>query len=188
MNFNNDIDKCVAVLESGGIILYPTDTIWGIGCDATNSEAVKKIYQLKNRADEKSMIVLLAQEDDILKYVEELDLRVFEYLKIVQKPTTVVYEKAINLAENLLGNDGSVGIRLCKDDFCRILINRFQKPIVSTSANVSGNEFPKNFEVVDVAIKTGVDYIVQYRQGDKKNVTPSAVVKWKNGEVQVLRS
>ncbi|TBR20362.1 MAG: threonylcarbamoyl-AMP synthase [Chitinophagaceae bacterium] len=188
MNFNNDIEKCVAVLESGGIVLYPTDTIWGIGCDATNSEAVAKIYQLKNRADEKAMIVLVAQENEVLKYVEELDLKVFDYLKTVQKPTTVVYENATHLAKNLLGKDGSIGIRICKDDFCRELINRFKKPIVSTSANKSGDEFPKNFEVVDIAIRNGVDYIVQYRQDDKKNVTPSSVVKWKNGEAQVLRS
>ncbi|MBU3743484.1 MAG: Sua5/YciO/YrdC/YwlC family protein, partial [Sediminibacterium sp.] len=134
--FQYDLDQCLQVLTAGGIILYPTDTIWGIGCDATNEAAVEKIYQLKQRKDHKAMIVLVAEERDILQYVAMPDLQVFDYIKGVHRPTTVIYDHAVGLAENLLAEDGSVGIRICDDLFCRHLIKRFRKPIVSTSANM----------------------------------------------------
>jgi L-threonylcarbamoyladenylate synthase len=130
--FNNDIEPCLEKLQQGGLILYPTDTVWGIGCDATNAEAVARIYALKKRADHKAMIVLVADERDILRYVTQPELKIFDYIKGVQRPTTVIYEGAIELAENLLAADGSVGIRICEDEFCKHLIKRFRKPLVST--------------------------------------------------------
>ena len=142
-NFIDDIEQCIATLRSGGIILYPTDTVWGIGCDATNEKAVEKIFQLKKRPDEKAMIVLVADEKDVLKYVANADLRVFDYLQQNPKPVTVVYDGAIGLADNLIATDGSVAMRICNDTFCKHLIKRFRKPIVSTSANISGQPVAK---------------------------------------------
>ena len=125
MDFEIDIQECLAVLKNGGIILYPTDTIWGIGCDATNIKAVEKIFQLKKRTDEKALIVLVSDEREIMKYVANADLRVFDYLQQQPRPTTVVYGDAIGLADNLIGRDGSVAIRICKEIFCKHLIKRF---------------------------------------------------------------
>ena len=188
MPFTKDIEACIKVLQDGGLILYPTDTIWGIGCDATNEEAVAKIYKLKKRADEKSMIVLLAAEKDLLQYVTQPPPDIFDYLKEVSKPTTVIYEGVINLAGNLINKDGSIAIRIVKDEFCKQLIKRFRKPIVSTSANISGLPSPSNFNAVDTAIKNGVDYIVQHRQDDVTPTTPSTIVKWNaDGSRHILR-
>lgn len=189
MPFTKDIEACLKVLHDGGLILYPTDTIWGIGCDATNEAAVAKIYQLKKRADEKSMIILLAAEKDLLQYVTQPHPGVFDYLNTTQKPTTVIYEGAINLADNLVNQDGSIAIRIVKDEFCKQLIKRFRKPLVSTSANISGNPAPVNFSAIDDAIKKGVDFIVQHRQYDVTPATPSTIVKWNaDGSLAVLRS
>lgn len=189
MNFENDILKCLEVLRSGGLILYPTDTVWGIGCDATNETAVSKIYQLKKRSDEKAMIVLLADEKDILKHVAAPDLAVFDYLQQTVKPTTVIYDGAIGFAENIVSATGSIAIRICKEDFCRQLIRRFRKPIVSTSANISGEPTPAIFKNISEEIKNGVDYIVRYRQDDEKEASPSSVIRWNaDGKVTVLRS
>src|SRR3982750_312594 len=138
IDFSEDIDHCLQVLQSGGIILYPTDTIWGLGCDATNEAAVAKIFSIKQRSEAKSLIVLLADERHVLQYVAAPDLAVFDYLDTVQKPTTVVYDNVIGLASNLLAADGSAGIRIVKETFCKHLIRRFRKPLVSTSANISG--------------------------------------------------
>ncbi len=187
VNFEKDIEQCLAVLQSGGLILYPTDTVWGIGCDATNEKAVEKIYALKKRPDEKAMIVLLPDERDILKYVASPDLQVFDYLETAQKPTTVIYEGAIGFAENLVGKDGSIAIRICKEEFCRHLLKRFRKPLVSTSANISGNPSAKIFKEVTTEITGGVDYIVRYRQNDERIAEPSSVIKWSNGKIEVLR-
>jgi L-threonylcarbamoyladenylate synthase len=188
MTFDNDIDQCLTVLHNGGLILYPTDTIWGIGCDATNEAAVEKIFQLKQRPGTKSMIVLLADEKDILRYVTQPDLQVFDYLRGVKKPTTVVYEGAVGLAGNLIAADGTVGIRMVNDTFCRHLIKRFRKPIVSTSANLSSHPAPANFGEVDAVIKNGVDYTVQHRQQDMAPAVPSAVIKWNSdGSLIIIR-
>jgi len=188
MDFENDIQECLTALKSGGIILYPTDTIWGIGCDATNAKAVEKIFQLKKRPDEKAMIVLVADERDVLKYVAHADLRVFDYLDQHQQPVTVVYEGAIGLADNLIGKDGSVAIRICKDEFCKHLIKRFRKPIVSTSANISGQTPPATFDAITDEIKSAVDYIVKHRQDDQRKASPSKVIRWnKDATVTVLR-
>jgi L-threonylcarbamoyladenylate synthase len=189
MIFDNDIDQCLEVLRNGGLILYPTDTIWGIGCDATNEAAVEKIFQLKQRPATKSMIVLLADESDIPTYVTQPDLRVFDYIKGIQKPTTVIYDGAAGLAANLTAADGTVGIRIVKDDFCHHLIKRFSKPIVSTSANLAGYPSPGSFSDIDVEIKNGVDYIVQHRQQDISPAMPSSIVKWNNdGTLTIIRS
>ena len=186
--FNTDIEACLRVLESGGLILYPTDTIWGIGCDATNEAAVEKIFTLKKRIETKALIVLIADERSLLQYVASPHIEVFDYIQGVSKPTTIIYENAIGLAGNLLAEDGSVGIRICADEFCKHLIKRFRKPIVSTSANVSGFPPPKVFSDIDIAVKEGVDYMVHYRQDDTIPVEPSAVVKCnKDGSFTILR-
>ncbi len=187
MNFEKDIDECLQVLRDGGLILYPTDTIWGIGCDATNAEAVAKIYALKKRPDERAMIVLVADERDIMQYVAAPDLGVFDYLQEATKPTTVIYEGAIGLADNLTGRDGSIAIRICDEIFCKHLIKRFRKPIVSTSANVSGEPTPRIFTDIEDEIKKGVDYIAKFRQEDETINAPSSVIKWNNGQVEVIR-
>lgn len=187
-DFDTDIEHCLTVLQAGGLILYPTDTIWGIGCDATNPEAVKKVYALKQRAESKSLIVLVADQRSILKYTSQPDLRLFDFLATVHKPTTVIYEGAIGLADNLVGADGTIAIRLVDDDFCRHLVKRLRKPLVSTSANLSGEAAPANFRQIDARIKDGVDYIVHYRRDDEQPREPSAIVKWKvDGSVTVIR-
>lgn len=188
LDFDADIEACLKVLQEGGLILYPTDTVWGIGCDATNSEAVGKIYKLKKRDAAKAMIVLVADERDVLQYVASPDLRVFDYLESISRPTTVIYEGAIGLAENLTGTDGSIAIRICHDIFCRHLIKRFRKPVVSTSANYSGAETPRIFREIPAAIRERVDYIVKYRQDDETIPSPSAVIKWnQDGTYKVVR-
>jgi len=188
LSYLADISECLSVLKSGGIILYPTDTVWGIGCDATNAEAVAKIYELKSRNEAKSMIILVADESDIPNYTDQQHLRVFDYIKGIHKPVTVIYDKAKNLAPNLINQDGSVGIRVVKDRFCKELIEEFGKPIVSTSSNVSGYPPPSIFSDIDIAIKNGVDYIVQHRQDDDQPSSPSTVLKVdESGEIIILR-
>ena len=185
---DNDIEECLKVLEAGGLILYPTDTVWGIGCDATNAAAVSKIYNLKQREDGKALIVLLADENEIPNYISQPRPKVFDYIKGINKPTTVIYEEAKNLAGNLINKDGSIAIRIVKEAFCKKLITRFGKPIVSTSANISGYPAASLFIDIDIAIKNGVDYIVQYRQDDLTESAPSAIVKWnKDGSLTIIR-
>ncbi|HEY4206131.1 MAG TPA: L-threonylcarbamoyladenylate synthase [Puia sp.] len=187
-DFQQDIDPSLAVLHAGGLILYPTDTIWGIGCDATNPAAVSKVYALKQRAESKSLIVLMADERDILKYTSQPDLRIFDFLHTVSKPTTVIYEGAVGLAGNLIGADGTVAIRLVQDPFCRHLIKRLRKPLVSTSANISGEPSPSFFTAIGPIVKEGVDYIVYHRQTDTTPKEPSAIVRWnKDATVTVIR-
>ena len=187
--FQHDIDACLEILDAGGLILYPTDTIWGIGCDATNEMAVEKIYRLKQRPDHKPMVILMADEREILQYVTQPDLQVFDYIKGVSKPITVVYEGGVGLADQLLADDRSVAIRITSDSFCKHLIKRFRKPIVSTSANLSGYPAPRSFQDIDPLIKEGVDYVVRYRQSDDNYYKPSSVVRWdKNGELIIIRS
>jgi L-threonylcarbamoyladenylate synthase len=187
MDFTNDIDNCLKVLEEGGLILYPTDTVWGIGCDATNAAAVKKIYEIKNRPATKAMIVLVADEKDILQYVANPDLGVFEYLQQVQKPTTVIYEGPVGLADNLVSGDGSIAIRIVQDEFCRHLIKRFRKPIVSTSANIFEHPAPASFQEIVHYIKQAVDYIVSYRQDDDTPQTASSIIRWQENSPVVIR-
>ena len=188
-DFQQDIDPSLATLQAGGPILYPTDTIWGIGCDATDAAAVEKVYALKQRAETKSLIILMADKKDILRYTSQPDLRIFDFLDTVTRPTTVIYEGAMGLAPNCIGADGTVAIRLTDDPFCRHLIKRFRKPIVSTSANISGNPAPANYKDVDEKIKAGVDYIVHHKQDDNTQYKPSAIVRWnRDATVTIIRS
>ncbi|RYF91156.1 MAG: threonylcarbamoyl-AMP synthase [Chitinophagaceae bacterium] len=188
MNRNDDIEAAVKTLQAGGIILYPTDTVWGIGCDAGNAAAVQKIYTLKQRSEEKSMIILVSDEAQILDYTNETSPVIFDFIKGIHKPTTVIYERAKNLAPNLINKDGSIGIRLVKDDFCRELIRRFRKAIVSTSSNISGYPAPTFYSDIDGSIKNGVDYIVQHRRDDFTPSAPSTIVKLlRDGSIEVIR-
>lgn len=186
--FNEDLQACLKTLAGGGLILYPTDTVWGIGCDATNELAVEKLYALKKRKDSKALIILVAEEADIIHYTDQQHLILFDYIKGVHKPTTVIYEKAKNLARNSIASDGSVGIRICKDIFCNHLIKAFGKPIVSSSANISGYPTPFCFNDISLDIIEGVDYTVKHRQDDTSLQQPSAIVKWnKEGNLIMIR-
>jgi L-threonylcarbamoyladenylate synthase len=187
-DFQNDIENCLATLHTGGLICYPTDTIWGIGCDATNADAVKKIVALKHRTESKTLIVLVADPRDILKYTSQPDPRVFDYIAKTKKPTTMIYEGPLGLADNLTAPDNTIAIRVVEERFCKHLIKRFRKPIVSTSANIAGQPAPANYEQIDERIRQGVDYIVRYRQDDKTPTQPSAIMKWnKDGTTTAIR-
>ena len=186
-SFEDDIRSCLDILSRGGIILYPTDTIWGVGCDATNDEAVEKIYQLKNRPGHKAMVVLVADERDILHYTASPDPAIFDYLENLSTPTTVIYENALGLADNLTGDDGSIAIRVCHDPFCQHLLRRIRKPIVSTSANLSGQPSPAHFGEIAPGIIRVVDYVVRHRQDDRETKAPSTIVKWVNGKAVRIR-
>jgi L-threonylcarbamoyladenylate synthase len=183
-----EIKKCVDVLGRGGLILYPTDTIWGIGCDATNESAVEKIFRLKKRSDSKSMIILLDNEVKLQSYVREVPEVAWDLIEFAEKPLTIVYDGGKNLANNLIAQDGSIGIRVTKDDFCKMLISKFRKPIVSTSANISGNEPPPSFSYIDQAIIEGVDYVVNLRQSETSRNSPSSIIKLgAKGELKMIR-
>jgi L-threonylcarbamoyladenylate synthase len=185
---DDDILACLDVLNKGGLILYPTDTVWGIGCDATNEKAVAKIYHLKKREESKSMIILVGEENDILKYCDDISPLIFDYIKGISNPLTVIYKKAKNLATNIINQDGSIAIRIVKDDFCKKLIQQFGKPIVSTSSNISGYPPPALFCDIDIEIKDRVDYIVQHRQDDQTAAKPSSIISINNdGTIQVIR-
>lgn len=186
-DFTNDLEQCVQILKNGGIILYPTDTVWGLGCDATNAEAVEKIIQLKHRPANKSFVTLLADERDLIHYVAAPDLAVFDFVKAQERPTTVIYDNALGLAENVVSDNGSIAIRLCRDEFCKKIIQRLKKPIVSTSANISGYPAPAIFPEIEKEIVDGVDYAVNYRRDDTQRSAPSQIIKWDNGEVVFLR-
>ena len=189
MLIDDEINHCIKTLSSGGLILYPTDTIWGIGCDATNEIAVSKIYSLKNRAESKSMIILVADEKEILNYTDHSSPLIFDYIKGIHKPVTVVYPSAKNLPSNLINQDGSIGIRIVKDEFCKKIIRTFGKAIVSTSANISGYPPPGLFSDIDIAIKKGVDYIVKHRQDETTAAQPSSVVSINDsGNVEIIRA
>src|SRR5690606_3112388 len=161
------------VLRQGGVVLYPTDTVWGLGCDATNPLAVEKIYTIKERPANKSMIVLMADEKEVMQYVSQIDLQLFEYLEKTLRPTTVIYEGAIGLADNLVAADGSVGIRIVKDPFCRHLVKRLRKPLVSTSANISGIPTPAIFHEISPEVRRQADYVVNYRRKETTPAVPS---------------
>lgn len=184
---DSNINKCIEVLKTGGVILYPTDTVWGLGCDATNEEAVKKIFEIKQRNDAKSLITLVCNDAMLQKYVAEVPELAWDIIDLSTKPTTIIYPQGKNLAKNALAKDGSIGIRLIKNDFCNKLIYKFNKPIISTSANISGEPTPIDFKSISEVIKSNVDYIVsqEFNQG---NQLPSSILKLAlNGEIKVLR-
>ena len=175
-------------MAAGGIILYPTDTIWGIGCDATNEKAVQRVYELKRRSDNKAMLVLMDSEAKLDRYVSDVPDIAWDLISVSDKPLTIIYSSAKNLATNLLGADGSVGIRITNEEFSKKLCERFRKPLVSTSANVSGEPSPANFSEVSEVIKEGVDYIVSYRQDDMSRPKPSSIIKLdKGGVIKIIR-
>ena len=184
----DDIKQACKILHSGGIILYPTDTIWGLGCDATNAEAVKKIYTIKKRTDSKAMLVLLDNPGKIQIYVKQMPDIAWDLIELSEKPLTIIYPEAKNLATNLLAEDGSVGIRITKETFSKKLCEYFKKPIVSTSANISGKPAPSNFSEIPPEIKSVVDYTVFFRQNEKLKPNPSSIIKLgENGLIQIIR-
>ena len=173
----DEINKVLEVLKTGGIILYPTDTVWGLGCDATNAEAVAKIYALKNRAGNKGMIILLDTENKLQGYVQEVPDIAYDLIEYSEKPLTIIYPGAKNLAINVISEDKTIGIRIPKHDFCQQLIQRFRKPIVSTSANISGEPSPVNFSKIDQKIIDGVDYVVDLEQESNEVKQISTIMK-----------
>jgi L-threonylcarbamoyladenylate synthase len=184
-----DIQNSLKVLKKGGMILYPTDTIWGIGCDATNPEAVDQIFRIKKRSDTKSLLVLLDNPERLSDYVKEIPEIAWDLIKVSDQPLTIVYPGGINLASNILHSDGSVGIRVTGDIFCKELIRQLGKPIISTSANISGEPSPSIFTDISEKIKSSVDYIVKWRQDDTARKTPSSVIKLGvKGEIDIIRS
>lgn len=186
-DFLAEVEGALAALRSGQVILYPTDTIWGLGCDATNEEAIQNIYNLKQRDDSKSLIILVADERDVLQYVSAPDLAVFDFLESQERPTTVIFDGAIGLPDNLVAEDGSVAIRIVKDEFCRHLVRRLRKPIVSTSANISGQPSPRFFNEISEDVKRKVDHVVAWRQDDITPALPSQIIRWKEGTVEFIR-
>ena len=183
-----DIKKAFEVLVSGGLILYPTDTIWGIGCDATNVEAVHRVYELKRRVDSKALITLLDNPIKLDYYIDEVPSLAWDLIELSEKPLTIIYDGARNVAPNLMAEDGSLAIRVTKEKFSQELCKRFRKALVSTSANISGEPAPANFDDISEEIKQGVDYIVKYRQDDTSKSKASSIIKLgKTGEVKIIR-
>lgn len=183
-----EIDKAASIVKRGGIILYPTDTVWGVGCDASNPEAVKKVFDLKRRADHKAMIVLVGSVDDIYSYVETVPEIARDLIEFSERPLTIVYDHGTRLAPALLGEDGSVGIRVTREAFSAGLCRRLHRPLVSTSANVSGEPTPAFFPEISETILSGVDYVVDYRRDDLRRNSPSTVMRLSaGGEFKILR-
>ncbi|NQU53130.1 MAG: threonylcarbamoyl-AMP synthase [Bacteroidetes bacterium] len=185
---HDDLKKAVEVLKSGGVILYPTDTIWGIGCDATNPEAVQRIYDIKHREDSKSMLVLMKNAALLERYVDDVPEVAWDLVEISTTPLTVIYQNAKNLAPNLIAKDGSIGIRFTKEKFTCNLLQRLRKPLVSTSANISGEKSAAIFDEISDEIKSQVDYIVEYRQNDTTVAQPSSIIKLgSGGKIEIIR-
>ena len=176
-----DIKKACEVMQAGGVILYPTDTIWGIGCDATNEEAVKRVYEIKKRSDAKAMLVLMDNPAMLERYVDDIPDVAWSLIDVADKPLTIIYSHAKNLAGNLLASDGSIGIRITREEFSRRLCERFRRPLVSTSANLSGEPSPANYSEVSDVIKESVDYVVAYRRDDMSRAMPSSIIKLGDG-------
>lgn len=183
-----DFQRALEVLNEGGLILYPTDTVWGIGCDASNAEAVSKLLHLKGRAVGKPLIVLVDQVGKIPQYVGDMPALAWDLTELSEKPLTIVYDGAKNVAPGVAGPDGSVGIRVTRELFSQTLCQRFRKPIVSSSANISGKPTPRSFYEIDAAIVNGVDYVVKYRQEETSFYTASGVMRLgQHGEIQIIR-
>jgi L-threonylcarbamoyladenylate synthase len=187
-SFHDDLAKAVEVLRAGGIILYPTDTVWGIGCDATNANAVKRIYEIKQREDSKSMLILMENANLLNSYITEVPEVAWDLIEVSESPLTIIYPAAKNLAPNLIAADKSIGIRITSEPFTQQLIQRFRRPIVSTSANISGQKSPRNFAEISAEIKDKMDYVVNYRQGDLSESVPSSIIKLGvGGQIEIIR-
>ncbi len=185
---NEDLKKAVEVLKQGGVILYPTDTIWGIGCDATNEEAVEKLYAIKKRNKSKSMLILLDNPAKLQTYIQDVPEIAWDLIDLSDKPLTIILNGAKNLAENLINSDGTIGVRVTSEKFSRDLCMRFRKPIVSTSANFAGEASPQNFNQINPEILNLVDYVVEYRQDELFKQTPSTILKLEtNGNIEIIR-
>ncbi len=183
-----EVKKACEVMHAGGVILYPTDTVWGIGCDATNPEAVKKVYEIKRRADSKAMLVLVDSAVKVDFYVDDVPSVAWDLIELTDKPLTIIYDGARNLATNLISEDGSIGIRVTSEEFSHKLCQQFRKAIVSTSANISGEPGAANFSEISEEIKSAVDYIVDYHRDDMTKAKPSSIIKLgKGGTVKVIR-
>ncbi len=183
-----DIKQALKILREGGVILYPTDTVWGLGCDASNEKAVKRIYEIKQRTDSKSMLVLVENPAMISYYVSNMPDVAWDLIEVADSPLTIIYDNAKNFAKNLIAEDGSIGIRVSNEDFTKKLIRQFRAPIVSTSANISGKPTPANFDEISEEIINQVDYVVKYRQEDYTKAKPSKIIKLKsNGEINIIR-
>jgi L-threonylcarbamoyladenylate synthase len=188
MIFEEDIKESLNILRNGGIILYPTDTVWGLGCDATNASAVEKIFNIKSREPDKSLLILVNSEQMVDRYVNVVPEIASELTSVSDTPLTIIYPGGKNLAPGVCATDGSVGIRICMDDFCNELINRFRKPIVSTSANLSGKTSPGNFSEIEQDLIGKADYVVKYRQDDRQKHSTSPVIKIElNGTFKIIR-
>ena len=175
-------------MREGGVILYPTDTVWGIGCDATNEDAVRRVYEIKQRQDSKAMLVLVDSSVKVDFYVRDVPEVAWDLIDLADKPLTIICSGARNLAANLLAEDGSVGIRVTNEEFSKRLCQQFRKAIVSTSANISGQPSPKNFSEISEEVKSAVDYIVGYRQEEMSNPKPSSIIKLgKGGVIKIIR-
>ena len=182
-----EVKNALEILKQGGIILYPTDTVWGLGCDASNAEAVQKIYQLKKRVETKAMICLVADDRMLKKHVKEIPAAALDIIDVTEVPTTIIYDEPQNLAENLIGADNTIAIRIPDDEFCYQLLRRLNGALVSTSANISGQPTPKSFKEIDDEILKGVDYVVDLHR-EKKASIPSSIIKLSNsGIVKVIR-
>ncbi|KGI59586.1 Sua5/YciO/YrdC/YwlC family protein [Prevotella sp. DNF00663] len=183
-----DIKNAIECLKSGGVILYPTDTVWGIGCDATNAEAVAKVYKIKRRDDSKALICLVDSDARLQRYVRNVPNVAWDLFDLATKPTTVILDEAVNLAPNLIAEDGSIALRITKEAFSRELCFRFQKPLVSTSANISGEPAAANYCDISQELLDSVDYVCSTRRQEHKPHTPSSIIKLtKNGEVTIIR-
>ncbi len=188
IDFREDINNCLEVLKNGGVILYPTDTIWGIGCDATNASAVKKVYDIKKRTDSKAMLVLLENENLLSGYMDEVPEIAWELIEVSDHPLTIIFPGAKNLAENLIAKDRTIGIRITRENFSSQLIKRFRKPIVSSSSNISGHPSPENFDDISSEIKNAVDYIVEYRQDERSKHRASSIIRLGvGGKMEIIR-
>ena len=183
-----DMARAVETLRSGGIVLYPTDTVWGIGCDATNPEAVRRIYELKQRTDAKSLPVLVGSEGELQRTVENIPDAAWMLIEAAVNPLTIIYDHPVGLATELLADDGSVGVRITSELFSRTLCQRLRRPIVSTSANISGRKTPATFAEISPEIIDGVDYVVSYRRDDTRRARPSNIIKVSDSDiVKVIR-
>ena len=182
------IQEALSVLKAGGLLLYPTDTVWGIGCDATNEKAVEKVYALKQRADSKSLIILAYSIAMVERYVKKIPDTAYMLAEVSDKPLTIIYPDAVGLAPNVVAEDGSIAIRIVRQAFCNELLRQFKKPLVSTSANISGEATPFNFAAVSSVIKQGVDYVVSAELEQGSSGKPSSIIKLGvNNEVQIIR-
>ena len=183
----SEIENSLSILKKGETLLYPTDTVWGIGCDATNYDAVSKVYEIKNRVESKSLVVLVNSLEMLSDYVKEIPLKVIEVLHKSTSPTTIIYNNPIGFASNCVASDNTIAIRIVKNEFCKQLIHQFAKPIVSTSANISGNPTPKSFSEIDKAILDSVDYVVNLHR-EEINSKSSTILKVNNdGSVLTIR-